>query len=115
MSEAQTGTVTAHHGKARTQQEAADADLTRRPLEDGHHAARPHDDHAVDGDDQRPSRLPLAPWRPPTLSHRDLPFGTVSWRGPRLEEAPLHLEEGLRLVVTVAQLRSAPSSVREEF
>ena len=85
MSEAQTGTVTAHHEKARTQQEAADADLTRRPLEDGHHAAQPHDDHAVDGDDQRPSRLPLAPWRPPTLSHRDLPFGTVSWRGPRLE------------------------------
>ena len=105
-----------HSGRRRiTEKKAARADLISPPLEDGRHAAQPHGDHVVDGDDQLPLVLPHGPWRPPNLNHRGLPCGTASSLTARQEEAPMHLEEGLRLLVTFAQLRSAPSSLREEF
>ena len=94
---------------------AARADLISPALEDGRHTAQPHGNHVVDGDDQLPFVVPHGPWRPPNLNHRGLPFGTASSLMARQEEAPLHLEEGLRLVVTFEQPRRVPASVRAEF
>jgi hypothetical protein len=50
-----------------TEKKAECADLLSPPLEDGRHAAQPHGDHVVAGDDQRPCVLPHGPWRPPNL------------------------------------------------
>jgi hypothetical protein len=62
--------VTTHGDEGLQEKKAARADLISPPLEDRRHAAQPHGDHVVDGDDQLPFVLPHGPWRPPNLNHR---------------------------------------------